>query len=288
VVLVWAALPLVLISFGTSKLYHYAFPFLPPLTLAASYVATIALVVARAPARKVLWAAESRIARWWPALARARDARWLQFVTSAAIVLAACFAVAGAIDMPVRVTLTHGLVVKSTGVLRPLLTIVLAAVVAGRSARAVQLVALLMVLSLAPLGAYVATLSRLGVEKHPIRSVRDCIREVQARDAHLRPGLYADIAGPISHPSYFYLRQVRPWTRQETPRPGALDQYVHDPSAWRPSLVDETRYRAYKSGPEAQRFSGVSPPLLSIPDQILFLPGPYTVCSPEATLHGPR
>lgn len=38
-VLLWAFLPLVAISFGTSKLIHYAYPFLPPFALFAGYAA---------------------------------------------------------------------------------------------------------------------------------------------------------------------------------------------------------------------------------------------------------
>ena len=39
----WFAVPMVIISAGTSKLYHYAYPFLPPVALAGGYgVATIA------------------------------------------------------------------------------------------------------------------------------------------------------------------------------------------------------------------------------------------------------
>ncbi|MEQ1910420.1 MAG: glycosyltransferase family 39 protein, partial [Vicinamibacterales bacterium] len=47
VVLLWAVIPLVIISAGTSKLYHYVFPFLPPIALAAGYV--VALVMQLAP-----------------------------------------------------------------------------------------------------------------------------------------------------------------------------------------------------------------------------------------------
>jgi 4-amino-4-deoxy-L-arabinose transferase-like glycosyltransferase len=35
--ILWFALPMVLISAGTSKLYHYAYPFLPPVALAGGY-----------------------------------------------------------------------------------------------------------------------------------------------------------------------------------------------------------------------------------------------------------
>jgi len=37
VILWWLVLPVTLLSLGTSKLYHYAYPYLPPLALAAGY-----------------------------------------------------------------------------------------------------------------------------------------------------------------------------------------------------------------------------------------------------------
>ena len=57
VVLLWATLPLALISVGTSKLYHYAYPFLPPLALAAGYL--VALLVHACAGRRCgrLWSA---------------------------------------------------------------------------------------------------------------------------------------------------------------------------------------------------------------------------------------
>ena len=36
-IVLWWALPFVLISMGTSKIFHYAYPFLPPLALAAGW-----------------------------------------------------------------------------------------------------------------------------------------------------------------------------------------------------------------------------------------------------------
>ncbi len=37
----WFALPMALIALGTSKLYHYAYPFLPPVALAGGYAAAV-------------------------------------------------------------------------------------------------------------------------------------------------------------------------------------------------------------------------------------------------------
>ena len=43
-----------LISFGTSKLYHYAYPFLPPLALAAGYLVALVWMLAPVQVRKIL------------------------------------------------------------------------------------------------------------------------------------------------------------------------------------------------------------------------------------------
>ena len=41
VVLLWFVVPIGVISMGTSKLYHYAYPFLPPLALAGGYAVAL-------------------------------------------------------------------------------------------------------------------------------------------------------------------------------------------------------------------------------------------------------
>ena len=47
VIVLWFAVPMVLISFGTSKLYHYTYPFLPPVALAGGYAAGFLWVTVR-------------------------------------------------------------------------------------------------------------------------------------------------------------------------------------------------------------------------------------------------
>jgi hypothetical protein len=87
------------------------------------------------------------------------------------------------------------------------------------------------------------------------------------------------------HPIYYYFRRVQPWTRQANPAPQVLDRNLHDPGGLRPSLVQEDRYRAYLHGPDAARFSGgPSPPMISMFEYVLLLPGPYSRCSSEAAL----
>src|SRR5262249_3912044 len=70
VVVLWGTLPLILISAGSSKLYHYAYPFLPPLTIAAGYLVALFVMLAPVVLRKVLEYGEDLIERWSPGLAR--------------------------------------------------------------------------------------------------------------------------------------------------------------------------------------------------------------------------
>ena len=65
----WAVVPMAIISAGTSKLYHYAYPFLPPVALAAGYLVALVVMLAPVPLRKVLEWAEDRLAGLWPSLA---------------------------------------------------------------------------------------------------------------------------------------------------------------------------------------------------------------------------
>ena len=50
-VLIWVVVPFTLLSLGTSKLFHYAYPFLPPLGLAAGFAAVLWIHALRRTAR---------------------------------------------------------------------------------------------------------------------------------------------------------------------------------------------------------------------------------------------
>jgi hypothetical protein len=112
------------------------------------------------------------------------------------------------------------------------------------------------------------------------------VRQVEASVSGSNPvGLYVDTDSSMWHPIYYYFRRLRPWTRQTTPAPEILDRNLHDPGNLRPSLVQEDRYREYLHGPQASRFTdSASPPMMSMLEYVLLLPGPYSRCSTEARL----
>jgi len=137
-----------------------------------------------------------------------------------------------------------------------------------------------------PISVYESTISQLRVEHHPIRDASDCVSQVEAKQGSAHPvGLYVDTDSSMWHPIYYYFRRIQPWTRQVNPAPEILQRNLHDPAGLRPSLVQENRYRDYLHGPDAPRFSGApSPPMISMLEYVLLLPGPYSSCSNEAVL----
>jgi 4-amino-4-deoxy-L-arabinose transferase-like glycosyltransferase len=285
-VVLWATVPLLLISAGSSKLYHYAYPFLPPLTIAAGYLVALIVMLAPVVLRKLLERAEDVLARLVPRLSELASRPLVRAAGVGVICLAVALAGGALIFGVVRVGVGSIQLFKSSGVVRPLLAIVIAGILIRRSALAATLVVLLTVAWWMPVSVYESTIRQLRVERHPIRDASDCVRQVEARVSGASPtGLYVDTDSSMWHPIYYYFRRIRPWTRQETPAPAILDRNLHDAAALRPSLVQEDRYRDYLHGPEASRFTGgPSPPMISMFEYVLLLPGPYSSCSTEAKL----
>ena len=286
VVLLWAVVPLALISLGSSKLYHYAYPFLPPLTLAAGYVVALVVMLAPVVLRNVLERAEDLIARFAPGLSEASRRPGLRAAGAAIIWVATALILAAWLFGVFRVEIVGVQLFKSSGIIRPLVAIVLAGLLTRRSALVATLVVFLSVAWWMPVAVYESTIRQMRVEKHPLRDASDCVREVEASLGGANPaGLYVDTDSSMWHPIYYYFRRVQPWTRQTAPAPEILDRNLHDAGNLRPSLVQEDRYREYLHGPQASRFTDrASPPMMSMLEYVLLLPGPYSRCSTEASL----
>jgi 4-amino-4-deoxy-L-arabinose transferase-like glycosyltransferase len=283
-ILVWATLPVTLISFGTSKLYHYAYPFLPPLALAGGYLAALFVMLAPVPLRNALEWVEDRIA----SVARLNvlsGRRWLMRLLQLAIVSAAALAVVGAVSGRVRLTFPGGAVLSSSGILRPILAIAALGILARASARVSQLVVAIVVLSVLPIGAYYETLKELHQAKHPLRTTSQCVQRIQETSG-TPAGLYVNVPeDSFWHPLYYYFRRIRPWNRSPAESADALNRYLYDPASWRPILIAEDYYRRFIHADESgARPAGTSPPMMTAFNAIVLLPGPYAACSPEAAL----
>ena len=69
VILLWFILPVTLMSLGTSKLYHYLYPFLPPLALAGGVLPAAILAAVPTPVAQWTQGAMQRLvgaAPWMP------------------------------------------------------------------------------------------------------------------------------------------------------------------------------------------------------------------------------
>jgi 4-amino-4-deoxy-L-arabinose transferase-like glycosyltransferase len=289
-VLLWAVIPLLMISLGSSKLYHYAYPFLPPVALAVGYLFALVMMLAPVVIRRLLAGAEGAITRVAPAWSRIASRPRVGGLLTAFIWLAAGIAVWTLLFEQARIEVGTTVLFKSSGILRPILAIAVAAALAGRSGRVAALVVALALAWCLPIHAYKDVLGRLTEERHPLRDASLCIQRVEGQAGQSGGrGLYVDTDSSMWHPIYYYFRRIQPWTRQEQPSPDLLDRMLHDPAFLRPSLVQELRYRDYLSGPDGVRFRrDGTPPIIGLYEYALLLPGPYRACSPEASLRASR
>jgi 4-amino-4-deoxy-L-arabinose transferase-like glycosyltransferase len=300
VVLSWLVLPVLLISMGTSKLYHYAYPFLPPLALAAGYLVSIALAVAPVPVARGLEWVNNRSVHLAPrALASFRRPAVrsvLLAVAAAAIVVALVTVVAG----PIRISYDRTTLFRSSGVLRPAVVAIVAGVVAGAGRAATRAVVPLLAISLLPLPAYRETLSHLDDVRRPWSDAIACVQQVQAAaTGRTAPGLYVDVPDQVfavSHGLYYYFRRLRPWARAQEPSPAALAHHLDNPSGARPILVWDRTYQEFRrtsaaAGAGAAVGAGrTSPPMVTARqhEAILLLPGPFAVCAEKAHVREAR
>jgi 4-amino-4-deoxy-L-arabinose transferase-like glycosyltransferase len=270
-VLSWFFVPMALMSIGTSKLQHYAYPFLPPIALAAGYGPAWILRAGRRYVESGMEILQRRIG----------GVQWRSGVRYALLALAT---IAVALSI---VTFVVGQVVWRVGdvqifrnshVARPLAVAVVLAILAGRGMLAARLlwpVALL--LAVIPVNAYENVWKRTFVEEHPLRTARDCLQ--RARETELAAGRSAPPPYAIGehrwflHSYYYYLHRAGGWERAETFNQRAVDAGLLAPGQQRPIMMEEETYRALK-----ERYREVIVPRVPFGRMLLLTPGPYAPC----------
>jgi 4-amino-4-deoxy-L-arabinose transferase-like glycosyltransferase len=285
VVLVWATVPLAIISAGSSKLYHYAFPYLPPVALAGGYLVSLVVMLTPAPFRRLLEWLEDAVARLVPSVFERTAGGGARRVASVLIAVAAIIAAAAVVTGGVRIAVDGTTLFKSSGVLRPIAVILLAALVTRTSARVARLVVALLALSAMPLAAYRGQIERLPEGKHPMRSAAECLQQVE-RQTGAQAGVLVDVPDGIWHPLYYYFRRVQPMTMASAPLDPAVVRALSDPAAPRPILIGDATWRSVQAlrATPAGVDAGSSPPMIPFLNTLLLLPGPFAACSPEASL----
>ena len=275
-VLAWLTIPLALMSIGTSKLPHYAYPFLPPFALLIGFGPGWLVCTARRYVETAMAAVDRTVAGGPPRVIAIK--RVLLALSAAALIVAALTLVTGGVNWRIG----DVQVLRNSQVLRPLMVALVLAALAGRGAPAARIILpVTVLLVVAPVTAYEDTLKRLRVENHPVRSVRDCLmgkRAAEIAAGRTPPGVYA--IGEqhwFLHHYFYYLHQLGGWERAETMSPGALTLALFEPGRQRPVLIGDADYRAFKAD-HAEALSSV--PILPLREVLLLMPGPYAGCGP--------
>ena len=283
-VIAWLVVPLTLMSLGTSKLHHYAYPFLPPVALMVGFGPGWLARTGAGQLERLLVMIQSRLT------ATSTWSRVLRQVLLAVAVGAAVLALATLITGTVLWKVGDATILRNTHVARPLIVAVLLATLAGRGVMAARVLFPAAVLMLVlPMNAYEDVLRRARADVHPLRSARDCLvgvrRGLESSGGH-PPGVYS--IGEqrwFLHSYFYYLHHAGGWQRTEVLDDAALNAALFTPGQQRPVLIDEPDYREFKRAHEAALPDVPAVPLREV---LLLLPGPYAVCGPSVTTRAPR
>jgi hypothetical protein len=284
-ILIWLVFPLVMISIGNSKLYHYAYPYLPPAALAGGFLVGMVYALVPKPTERGMQLVRTYLAQWTPRVTRACERPAMKTALLALAVVAVAVAAISVAHGPVRIDVGRTQLFKSGGVLRPCLVVLVAGILTGAIAGTSRAAVLLVVASFLPFAPYRGTLSAFNVGGHPMHDARDCVERIAASPQvqALGPprGLWVDgLNNGFGHEHYLYFRNIRPWTVAPKPSPEKLAEYLYDPNEQRPSLVLDSVYQDFLHEPGSPA-AGQLPPMVSFGDVVLLLPGPYAACSSE-------
>jgi hypothetical protein len=245
VLALWALLPLVAISAVTSKLYHYAFPFLPPLALMGAYAAALVPAVGWAPFDRTLERAYAWADSRFNALVRLLRLHAIRMVLVLAIAVSLALAAGSLLFGRVQISI-GSTELASAGVLRPGLAAFVFGVLLMPARRFRRQLLLVLVASLLPLQNYRDSLALLGAGVHPRRSLSTCIQAAQAPDGRAGGPKRSDLPTPsglrvedpietISHSIVYYFEPIQPWVRgtvaTEIPALVRESRGVHERSA---------------------------------------------------------
>jgi 4-amino-4-deoxy-L-arabinose transferase-like glycosyltransferase len=282
VLLLWLVVPLTLMSAGSSKLYHYAYPYLPPLALAAGY--GVAWIASRM--EPALRAALGRAVVLAPRPSSALTRGVLVAVACAAAALAVVTAAHG----QVRVALGSHVLFSNASVLRPLIVVALCAVLSGAFVGVVSGAAVLAITLVVPLPltGYLKNIKELTSERHPLRSLSTCLQQAdatrRAANERVRGTLGPSTADEVFlHQYFYYLRHAGGWEERQPEDDEALARALFVRGEERPVAING---RHYAESLERHPAAGPLPRGVRIGGILVLLPGPYAPCAaavPEGT-----
>ncbi len=279
--LLWWALPFSLISIGSSKVTHYAYPFLAPVGLAAGWLCADAMgFVDR---RFVPWL-RRRVEAWRLPTIRTSRVRWVMVAVCAGLfVLAVATYWAG----PLTVSIGDARLFRNSSALRPLVGAALLLVLLGQLRGAVRMVSVGVLVLLLPVETASRTISRALVFDRPLRATRDCLSQLVRSDADLRRGFY--LSDPLVpelavHPLFYSFRNAGPWVEGMDHFDEEVRGRLTNPARQAPMLLSPDQWNAV----QATIPSSETDALHVAPGVVLVLPGPYRSCVSPVLAAGGR
>lgn len=279
-VLVWGLLPVALISVGTSKLIHYAFPYWPVLGLGAGLAFADGARLIDHFAGPYLTRGIGRVAPAWsassPAVRRARLT--LIGIAALAMIVAAWTALGG----PIAIVIGGARVFRNGTVLRPIVLAGILATVAGYATTVARMFGILVLCLVLPFRTYQDKVHKLTRVDRPLHAMRDCLLAEPASD---RRGIFVASPNELAHPYFYYLRNTGPWVESNAFVPSTTMTHL-DGTAPTPVIMQKADYVALLaqlgSAPPDERTIRLRQVLrggVATEDQVLvLLPGDFAAC----------
>jgi 4-amino-4-deoxy-L-arabinose transferase-like glycosyltransferase len=274
-VISWFLVPMGLMTIGSSKLHHYAYPFLPPIALAIGYGPAWLLSVGRPFIDRAMAATHDRIAgrRWGTGVLNG-----LLVAAGLAVIIAAATLILGKVDIE-----AGGVTIfRNSHAARPLVIALVFATLAGQGAVAARvLLPGVLLIAILPVNEYENTLRDLTRDEHPLRTVSDCLLRVRSKElaaGHRAPGVYA-IGGErwFLHSYFYYLHDIGGWEGAPALDEAKVEEGLFTPGLQRPIMISDDAYQTFKAH-HARRLHDV--PAMMLREVLLLAPGPYAPCIP--------
>lgn len=293
-IFLWWLVPCAMISLGTSKLFHYAYPFIPPLALGAGLLVSLCLqwmdeYIARALAHVVNYLAIYRRVSRRPNLRAGLIA-----VAAVLLALSAWTYVTGE---PFTVMVGDVRVFRNSSVWRPLILAAPLLCLVGYARGTMRGLAVLAIIPLLPWGTYGQKFERLSSIDHPLNAMRDCMKALAVEGLTRRPGVFVSDSTIVAHPYYYYFRSTGPWTISSNDDELERESRVRlfEPGAQTPVIMTPGERRRLRQRWDEENAQHPDQPYLDMnsialvgpqPTVAILLPGPFHACVGPVRLAG--
>ncbi len=270
--LAWWLVPFALISLGTSKLFHYAYPFLPPIALAIGWLAGAVIALASGPRAA---AAIKRLERW-------RIPGGSQGALRAALigltVIAIALAIATAVGGPVVWSVNGVRIFQNSSIVRPLVVGGLLLTAAGLTSLSLQVLAAVVLVLVLPVSMYTVKVSRVTSIDNRLRVIRDCAAAVRQANPAAPAGVLNAARGYTHHSHYYYLYRLGPWEEPETVSAEDIRSHFFNPEKQTLMLMRVKDYESWRQQLDGESITQAAPTAHIVDDIAIVTPGSYRRC----------